>query len=72
MDEMKIKSTFMTNTISKLVGMALRKKLGYDIDIQVNEVNATSIDGRTRVHLDVDAEISKDELVKLLKSIGLN
>ena len=35
MDEMKIVSKFTTNMISKLVKMVLRKKLGYDIDIQL-------------------------------------
>lgn len=72
MDSMKIESKFMTGVISKLVNVALRKKLGYDIDIQLNEVNTTVTDGKTHVHLDVDAEISKEELVKLLKSVGLN
>lgn len=72
MDSMKIESKFMTGVISKLVNVALRKKLGYDIDIQLNEVNTTVTDGKTHVHLDVDAEVSKEELVKILKSIGLN
>ena len=71
MDEMKIVSKFTTNMISKLVKMVLRKKFGYDVDIQLNEINTTINEGRTHVHLDVDAELSKDELVKILKGIGL-
>ena len=57
--------------ISKLVKMVLRKKLGYDIDIQLNEIKTTITDGKTHVHLDVDAELEKEELVKILKKIGL-
>lgn len=72
MDEMKIVSKFTTNMISKLVKMVLRKKLGYDIDIQLNEIKTTITDGKTHVHLDVDAELEKDELVKILKKIGLS
>lgn len=72
MDEMKIVSKFTTNMISKLIKMALRKKLGYNIDIQLNEVKASVSDGKTHVHLDVDAELDKDELTKILKNIGLN
>lgn len=68
---MKIVSKFTTNMISKLVKMVLRKKLGYDIDIQLNEIKTTITDGKTHVHLDVDAELEKDELVKILKKIGL-
>ena len=72
MDEMKIVSKLTTNMISKLVKMVLRKKFGYDVDIQLNEIKTTINEGRTHVHLDVDAELSKDELVKILKGIGLD
>lgn len=71
MDEMKIGSKFTTGIISKLVSMVIRKKFGYDIDLKLNELNTTVIDGKTHVHLDVDAELEKDELMKILKSIGL-
>lgn len=70
MDEVKIVSKFTRMVISKLLKMTLRKKLGYDIDIQLNEVNATITDGNAHIHLDVDAEIPKNELSKILKSIG--
>lgn len=72
MDEVRIVSKFTRSVISKLLKMMLRKKLGYNIDIQLNEVNATVTDGKTHIHLDVDAELDKDELMKLLKTIGLN
>ena len=72
MDEMKIVSKFTTNMISKLVKMVLRKRLGYDIDIQLNEIKTTITDGKTHVHLDVDAELEKEELMNILKKIGLS
>lgn len=72
MDEMKIVSKFTTNMISKLVKMVLRKRLGYDIDIRLNEIKTTITDGKTHVHLDVDAELEKEELMNILKKIGLN
>ena len=72
MDEMKIVSKFTTNVISKFVKMVLRKKLGYDVDIQLNEIKTTITDGKTHVHLDVDAELDKEELLKVLKNVGLN
>ena len=64
MDEMKIGSKFTTSIISKLASLAIRKKFG-------NEVKATVVDGKTHVHLDIDADLEKDELTKILKSIGL-
>lgn len=71
MDEMKIGSKFTTGIISKLAALAIRKKFGYDIKLNLNEVNATVVDGKTHIHLDVDAELKKDELTKILKNIGL-
>ena len=70
MDEMKIGSKFTTGILSKLIAMLIRKKIGYDVELKHNEVNETVIEGKTHVHLDVDAELEKDELMKILKSIG--
>lgn len=71
MDEMKIVSGFTTTLVSKLLRFALRKKLGYDIHIQLNTLEATIKDGKTYVHIDADAEMDKDELAKVLKSVGI-
>ena len=68
---MKIGSKFTTGIISKLVSMVIRKKFGYDVHLNLNEVTATVNDGKTHVHLDVDAELTKEELNKILASIGL-
>lgn len=69
---MKIVSGFTRGIISKLVKVLLRKKLGYDIDIQLNKIDVTIVDGKSHVHLDLDAELEKEELLKLLKKVGLN
>ena len=68
---MKIGSKFTTGIISKLVSMVIRKKFGYDVQLRLNEVTATVNDGKTHVHLDVDAELTKEELNKILASMGL-
>ena len=72
MDEMRIVSKFTRGIISKAIKMVIRKKTGYNIDIQLNEAITTINDGKTHLHLDVDAELDKDELMSILKSIGLN
>ena len=68
---MKIGSKFTTGIISKLASMVIRKKFGYDVQLKLNEVTATVNDGKTHVHLDVDAELTKEELNKIIASIGL-
>lgn len=71
MDEMKIGSKFMKTLVAKLVKKTVKKKTGYDVDIQLNEFTATVTDGTAHIHLSVDAELNKDELTKILSAIGL-
>lgn len=68
---MKIVSKFTTGIVSKLAEVALRKKLGVDADITLNEVQVTIVDGKTHIHLNLDAELGKEELTKILKNIGI-
>lgn len=72
MDEMKITSKFTTNVISKIMQNALRKQLGYNVVIQLNELKASIADGKTHVHIDIDAELDKEDLLKILASNGLS
>lgn len=72
MDEMRIVSKFTRGIVSKILKTVIHKKTGYDVDIQLNEITTTISDGKTHLHLDVDAELNKEELMKILKSIGLN
>ena len=59
MDEMRIVSKFTRGIISKAIKIVIRKKTGYNIDIQLNEAITTINDGKTHLHLDVDAELDK-------------
>lgn len=68
---MKLISKFTTGIVSNIAKLVVRKKLGYDVDIQVNQIHTTFVDGKTHIHLDLDAELSKEELTKMLKSIGI-
>ncbi len=71
MDEMKIESNFTTGLVSKLVEMIVRKKFGYDVDVTLNKFRTTVIEEKTHIHLDIELDLSKEELNKLMKSIRL-
>lgn len=71
MDEMKLESKWIRGLASKLIKKILRDKSGCNVDVQLNNFRTTVIDEKTHVHLDIDLELSKDELDKLLKGIGL-
>lgn len=72
MDEMKIKLTtkFMRNVASKLIAKAIRKKLGYKVDIQLNDLDFWVIDGDTTIALNVEAKLKSNDFMNLMKDIS--
>lgn len=70
MDELKIaiNSAFMKRIIKTVLSKMIEKMLGYKIDILINEIKADMTGGVVRLHLDIDGQITTDELSKLLKS----
>ena len=71
MDEMRIRTRLMKGILEKLVKMTIKKKLGYNIDIQLNDLVIVNDGSKARIHLDADAELKRDELSKILDSVGL-
>ena len=71
MDELKITGKFMTGLISRLISRMVYTKCGCDADIHINSINATIIDGRTHIHMDIEGDIDNRELEELLKGVGI-
>ena len=72
MDEMNIISKFTTALVSKAAKVIIKKKLGVDMVIWLKEMKVTVNDGTTHAHLDIDVELSKEELKKILKGSGFD
>lgn len=68
---MKLESKPIRGLASKAIRLFIRKKTGYDVEVNLGEFRTTVIDGKAHVHLNVDFELNKDELDKLIKSISL-
>lgn len=70
MDELKLAlhTRFMKNIVTKILSKAIFKKTGCEVNVQINRIEAETYDGKVSVHMDIDAELSKEDLVKLLKS----
>lgn len=67
MDEVNIVSKFMQNMLTKIIESAVRKKLGIDPLLEINDPIKVSFDGdMARVHLNLDAALMKDDLMKLV------
>ena len=60
-----------TMIASKFAKKMVRDKLGYDVDIRLNRLRTTVMEDKMHVELNVDLELTKEELDRLLKSIGL-
>lgn len=73
MDEMKMKlsTKFMRNIVAKLIAKVIYKKTGYKVDIQLNDLDISIIDGETNVSTNVELKINSNEFMKIVKSIGL-
>lgn len=68
-DEIMIQTDFMKGILSKVINKVLKAKSGCDIAVQVNELNMDDKNKKVHVHLSADAEISMEEMEKLLKNI---
>lgn len=71
MDEMKIKlsTKFMRGLVAKLIRKVVYQKTGYNIDILLNEIGVQVVNGRARIHADVDVEIDEKEFLKITKVV---
>ena len=74
MDEMKLKlsTKFMRNIISKLIAKAIRMKFGYKVDIQLNDLDISIIDGETKVITNVEVKMESNEFMKIMKKITID
>lgn len=74
MDEMKVKlsTKFMRNLVSKLIAKAVYKKYGYKVNIQLNELDVSVVDGDTKISTNVEVTLDNKEFMKIVKSVGLD
>lgn len=73
MDEMKLtlSTKFMRNVVAKIIAKIVYKKTGYKVNIQLNELDINVIDGETHISTSVEAKLSSDEFIKIIKNVGL-
>ena len=73
MDEMKIKlsTKIMRGIVARLLSKLIRDKLGPDIDIGLGELEIKTVDNNICIHANVDAVLTKDEFINILKKINL-
>lgn len=73
MDDMdlKFKGGWMNTVISKLVTKYLQKKLGYKININLDELDVSYEDGETVIKTRVELKLDKGQFKKIMKDIDM-
>lgn len=68
MDEMKLRlsTRFMRNMASKMIARAIRKKIGCDMGIQLNDLAIDMTDDGATLKANVEVKLNNEELYKLL------
>lgn len=74
MDEMRVKlsTKIMRGIVSKLISKLIYKKCGYKVNVQLNELDISVINGETSVNANVEVKLSSEEFMKLIKSVSLD
>lgn len=70
MDEMRIETGFMQGILARIVTKAMSKKIGVNLNLNFNDPISVQFDGEQAViHLNVNAELSKQDLARLVKDL---
>lgn len=66
-----INSSFTKGILSRIAKKVIRKKTGYEIGLQIHDLNAQIENGVSKVCLNVELELPKEELMKILKDVKI-
>ena len=70
MDEINIRTGFFQGIIVKIIKKVIRQKTGYNPDLRFNDpIQVNFDDDKVKVHLNLDVELGKDDLQKILKDL---
>lgn len=66
-----INSSFTKGILSRIAKKVIYKKTGYTIGFQIHDLNAQIENGVSKVCLNVELELPKEELMKILKDVKI-
>ena len=70
MDEMRVSTGFMQKIIANAITKAIKNKTGYTPDLKFNDpIRVVFDDEKVKLHVNLDAELTKDELSILMASL---
>lgn len=69
MDELKIKTGFMKKIIGGIISKTVKKKVGIDAMIKVEDLDFTFDEKTAHIRLSIEGDIPKDDLNMFMKKI---
>ena len=66
-----LRTKSMRTVVSKLISKTIKSKAGYEVDVQLGELNVSFEDGEITVKANLEAKLNKEEFMRILKSQGL-
>lgn len=69
MDELKIKTGFMKKIVAGIVSKTIKKKVGIDATIKVEDLNFTFDEKTAHFRLSIEGDIPKEDLNTLMGKI---
>jgi len=66
MDQIKLESKPVLKLVSWLIKKWIKKKYGYDVSFQINDLSAKNVNGAPSIHIDTDIRMSKTDFDKLV------
>ena len=71
-DIMIIRSSFMRRIISQIINKALKKQMpGVEVELKDIHVNWLDKEQKVHLHLELDADVTKAQLITILKNAGV-
>ena len=68
--ELKLSTKFMRTIASKLIAKFIYKKYGYKVNVQLNDLDISVIDGETKLNANVEMTANSNEFMKMMRSIA--
>ena len=72
MDELKIRTPLVKALISRILKSVLKKNLGCDIDVMLNDLSVTIRDGKAHFCVNAEGSIGVSDISRILKKSGLD
>lgn len=71
MDEMKLQSKLLRGIISKIISKNVKKKIGSDCDILIDEFSFVNDGNKTIVKLNIGVGIETSKIPEILNKLGI-